>query len=144
MGAGSLLFLHVQAVHPLLYLLCLQVTGLVFAFLVYSLVAAFANLGKAIAVLLLVVQVTGCGGSYPLQIMPWFVQAVSPYLPATHAVNAMRAAMMGTYGNDYWTSLGTLLLFLIPAAVIGLVLRKPLSRFMDWFVHHAEASKLVE
>ena len=115
-----------------------------FAFLVYSLVAAFANLGKAIAVLLLVVQVTGCGGSYPLQIMPWFVQAVSPYLPATHAVNAMRAAMMGTYGNDYWTSLGTLLLFLIPAAVIGLVLRKPLSRFMDWFVHHAEASKLVE
>ena len=144
MGAGSLLFLHVQAVHPLLYLLCLQVTGLVFAFLVYSLVAAFANLGKAIAVLLLVVQVTGCGGSYPLQIMPWFVQAVSPFRPATHAVNAMRAAMMGTYGNDYWTSLGTLLLFLIPAAVIGLVLRKPLSRFMDWFVHHAEASKLVE
>ena len=144
MGAGSLLFLHVQAVHPLLHLLCLQVTGLVFAFLVYSLVAAFANLGKAIAVLLLVVQVTGCGGSYPLEIMPWFVQAVSPYLPATHAVNAMRAAMMGTYGNDYWTSLGTLLLFLIPAAVIGLVLRKPLSRFMDWFVHHAEASKLVE
>lgn len=144
MGLGSLLFLQVQAAHPLLYMACLWIAGLVFAFLVYALVAAFANLGKAIAVLLLVVQVTGCGGSYPLQIMPGFVQAVSPYLPATHVVNALRAAMMGTYGNDYGHAVGMLLLFLIPAAVIGLVLRRPLARFMAWFVHHAEASKLIE
>lgn len=144
MGLGSLLFLQVQAAHPLLYMACLWIAGLVFAFLVYALVVAFANLGKAIAVLLLVVQVTGCGGSYPLQIMPGFVQAVSPYLPATHVVNALRAAMMGTYGNDYGHAVGMLLLFLIPAAVIGLVLRRPLARFMAWFVHHAEASKLIE
>lgn len=144
MGLGSLLFLQVQAAHPLLYMACLWIAGLVFAFLVYALVVAFANLGKAIAVLLLVVQVTGCGGSYPLQIMPGFVQAVSPYLPATHVVNALRAAMMGTYGNDYGHAVGMLLLFLIPAAVIGLVLRRPLARFMAWFVHHAEASRLIE
>ena len=144
MGLGSLPFLQVQAAHPLLYMACLWIAGLVFAFLVYALVVAFANLGKAIAVLLLVVQVTGCGGSYPLQIMPGFVQAVSPYLPATHVVNALRAAMMGTYGNDYGHAVGMLLLFLIPAAVIGLVLRRPLARFMAWFVHHAEASRLIE
>ena len=93
--------------------------------------------------LLLIVQVTGCGGSYPLQILPGFVQAVSPFLPATHVVSALRAAMMGTYGNDFWVSIGCLALFVIPAAVIGLVLRKPLSRFMAWFVEHAESSKLI-
>ncbi|MFR1638572.1 MAG: ABC transporter permease [Eggerthellaceae bacterium] len=73
--------------------------------------AAFANLGKAVAVLLLIIQVTGCGGSFPLQLLPPFVQALSPWLPATHVVNAMRAAMFGTYGADFWTEIGLLLLF---------------------------------
>ena len=143
MALGNLLFLQVQVAHPLLFLVCFWVSGLVFAFIIYALVAAFANLGKALAVLLLIVQVTGCGGSYPLQILPGFVQAVSPFLPATHVVDALRAAMMGTYGTDFWVSIGCLALFVIPAAVIGLVLRKPLSRFMAWFVEHAESSKLI-
>lgn len=143
MGLGNLFFLQVQAAHPWLLMLCFWVSGLVFTFMIYALVVAFANLGKAIAVLLLIVQVTGCGGSFPLQIMPGFVQALSPWLPATHVVNAMRAAMMGTYGADFWVQMGMLLLFLVPAALIGLVLRKPLARFMKWYVHEVESSKLV-
>ena len=86
---------------------------------------------------------TGCGGSFPLQLLPPFVQALSPWLPATHVVNAMRAAMFGTYGADFWTEIGLLLLFLIPAALIGLVLRKPLAKFMTWYVEQVESSKLV-
>lgn len=143
MGLGNMLFLQVQVVHPLLFMICFWLSGLVFVFLIYALVAAFANLGKAIAVLLLIVQVTGCGGSYPLQLLPDFVQGLSPYLPATHVVNAMRAAMMGTYGNDFWMAIGALLVFLVPAAVIGLVLRKPFSRFMEWYVERVESSKLI-
>ncbi|MFR4804879.1 MAG: ABC transporter permease [Eggerthellaceae bacterium] len=121
-------------------MLCFWIAGLVFTFLIYALVAAFANLGKAVAVLLLIIQVTGCGGSFPLQLLPPFVQALSPWLPATHVVNAMRAAMFGTYGADFWTEIGLLLLFLIPAALIGLVLRKPLAKFMTWYVEQVESS----
>lgn len=143
MGLGNLFFLQVQAAHPWLLMLCFWVAGLVFTFLIYALVAAFANLGKAVAVLLLIVQVTGCGGSFPLQLLPGFVQALSPWLPATHVVGAMRAAMMGTYGADYWVQMGELVLFVLPAALIGLVLRKPLSRFMAWYVEQVESSKLV-
>ena len=143
MGLGNLLFLQVQVAEPLLFMLCFWIAGLVFTFLIYALVAAFANLGKAVAVLLLIIQVTGCGGSFPLQLLPPFVQALSPWLPATHVVNAMRAAMFGTYGGDFWTEIGLLLLFLIPAALVGLVLRGPLAKFMTWYVEQVESSKLV-
>ena len=143
MGLGNLLFLQVQVAEPALFMLCFWIAGLVFTFLIYALVAAFANLGKAVAVLLLIIQVTGCGGSFPLQLLPPFVQALSPWLPATHVVNAMRAAMFGTYGADFWTEIGLLLLFLTPAALIGLVLRKPLAKFMTWYVEQVESSKLV-
>ena len=67
MGLGNLLFLQVQVAEPALFMLCFWIAGLVFTFLIYALVAAFANLGKAVAVLLLIIQVTGCGGSFPLQ-----------------------------------------------------------------------------
>lgn len=143
MGLGNLLFLQVQVAEPLLFMLCFWIAGLVFTFLIYALVAAFANLGKAVAVLLLIIQVTGCGGSFPLQLLPPFIQGLSPWLPATHVVNAMRAAMFGTYGNDFWVEIGLLLLFLIPAAIVGLVLRKPLAAFMTWYVEQVESSKLV-
>ena len=143
MGLGNLLFLQVQVAEPLLFMLCFWIAGLVFTFLIYALVAAFANLGKAVAVLLLIIQVTGCGGSFPLQLLPPFVQALSPWLPATHVVNAMRAAMFGTYGGDFWAEIGLLLLFLIPAALVGLVLRGPLAKFMTWYVEQVESSKLV-
>lgn len=143
MGLGNIFFLQVQAVDPWLLMVCLWITGLVFTFIIYVLVLAFANLGKALAVCLLIVQVTGCGGSYPLQILPDFVQWLSPFLPATHAVNAMRAAMFGVYDGDFWGQIGMLLLFLIPAALIGFVLRKPFERFMKWYVHTVESTKII-
>ncbi|WP_165253108.1 YhgE/Pip domain-containing protein [Adlercreutzia sp. ZJ304] len=143
MGVGNIFFLQVQAVHPWLLMLIMWVAGLVFTFIIYVLVLAFANLGKAIAVCLLIVQVTGCGGSYPLQILPEFVQWVSPFLPATHAVNAMRAAMFGVYQGDFWMQMGALVLFLVPAALIGFVLRKPFERFMKWYVRTVESTKII-
>lgn len=143
MAFGSLFFLQITVAHPFLFLLAYWFAGLVFTFIIYALVVSFANLGKAIAVLMLIVQVTGCGGSYPLQILPWFVQAVSPWMPATHVVDAMRAAMLGIYQNDYWIAMGELALFLIPAALLGYALRKPLARFMQWYVHKVESTNLI-
>lgn len=143
MALGNMLFLGVQVSDPLLFMVCFWVAGLVFTFVIYALVVAFANLGKAIAVFLLIIQVTSGGGSFPLPLLPHFLQVLSPYLPATHVINAMRAAMMGVYQNDFWIEIGLLLLFLIPAALLGLVLRKPLMAFLNWYVGKVEDSKLV-
>jgi len=142
-SVGNLLFLGVQATHPLLYVLCFWVSGLVFAFIIYTMVALFANLGKALGVILLIVQVAGGGGSFPLQLLPPFFQNMSPYLPISHAVNAMRAAMFGIFQGDFWIELGTLLLFVIPFALLGLVLQKPFSLIVPRFVERVEQSKLI-
>lgn len=143
LAVGNLLFLEVQAVNPFLYLLCFWVAGLVFTFIIYTLVSVFANLGKALSVILLIVQVSGGGGSFPLQLLPEFFQNMSPYLPIAHAVNAMRAAMFGIYQGDFWIEIGTLLLFVVPMAILGLVLYKPLGKIVPRFIERVEASKLM-
>ncbi len=143
MALGNMLFLEVQVNNPFLYLVCFWTAGLVFTFFIYALVVSFANLGKAIAVFFLIIQVTSGGGSFPLPTLSSFFQAISPYLPATHVINAMRAAMMGVYQSDFWIEIGLLLLFLIPAALLGLVLRKPLIKLLDWYLEKVESSQLA-
>ncbi len=143
MALGNMLFLGVQVSDPWLFMVCFWTAGLVFTFFIYALVVSFANLGKAIAVFFLIIQVTAGGGSFPLQVLPDFFQAVSPYLPATHVINAMRAAMMGVYNNDFWIEIGCVLLFLIPAALLGLALRKPVEKLLHWFVGKVDDSKLA-
>jgi putative membrane protein len=140
---GCILFLKVQAVHPLLFMLTGWVTGLVFTFMIYTLVVSFGNAGKAVGVLFLVVQISGAGGAYPLQVLPAFFQNISPFLPATHAINAVRATIAGIYANDYWISLGNLACFLIPTLLLGLVLRKPVININRKFVAATEGTKLL-
>ena len=143
LALGNLLFLGVQANHPLLYMLCFWVSGLVFAFIIYTLVATFGNLGKALCVILLIVQVSGGGGSFPLQLLPAPIQAISPFLPITHVVNAMRAAMFGLYQADFWVEMGIVVLFALPLVLLGLVLRRPILEHVEKFVKKVEASKLM-
>ena len=104
---------------------------------------SFANLGKALAVFLLIIQVSAGGGSYPLPMLPDFVPALSPFLPLTHAINALRAAMMGLYQMDFWVEIGLLLVFVVPFMLLGLLLRKPLMNLLNWYVRKTEESKLI-
>jgi putative membrane protein len=142
-GMGSVLFTQVQPQHPLLLILAGWVSSLVFTLIIYTFVLAFGSAGKALAVLLLVIQISGSGGAYPLQVLPQWFQSISPFLPATHAVNAMRSAIAGIYRNDYWISLGALALFIVPALLLGLVLRVPLIRFTQNTLRALESTKLM-
>ena len=143
MAFGNLVFLGVQATDPLLYLVCFWVSGLVFQFIMYTLVASFGNVGKAIGVLLLIIQVTGSGGSFPLQLLPDYATILNPFLPATYVINAMRASMMGLYNSDYWIHILNLLMFLIPMILLGLIFRRPFVKLNENFVERVEKSKLI-
>lgn len=140
---GSLLFLRVQAVHPWLFMLTGWVSSLVFSFFVYTLVVSFGNVGKAIGVIYLVVQISGSNGAYPLSLLPGIITKISPFLPVTHSITAMRAAIGGIYNNDYWQAIGSLLLFIPPMLIIGLLLRIPLIRFNRWYVERVESTKVI-
>lgn len=141
--AGNLLFLRVQANHPMLFMLDGWVSSLVYAFFIYTLVASFDNVGKAIGVIFLVVQISGSGAAYPMPMLPEFISKISPYLPVTHSVTALRAAIAEIYNNDYWIALGKLLLFIPPMLLLGLVLRKPLFRLNRSYAAAAERTKLL-
>ncbi|MGO1318096.1 MAG: YhgE/Pip family protein, partial [Cellulomonadaceae bacterium] len=140
---GLVLFIQVDAVHPFLVIVAGWVISLVFTLIVYSAVVAFGNAGKALCVLLLVMQISSSGGAYPLQMLPPWFQSISPFLPATHAIDAMRAAIAGMYHADYWVALATLALFVVPALLVGLVLRTPLTSINEDLVRAVESTKLM-
>ncbi|WP_313355849.1 YhgE/Pip domain-containing protein [Microbacterium sp.] len=143
LGLGSVLFTQVQPQHPFLLILAGWVASLVFTLIIYTLVVTFGNAGKALGVLLLVIQISGSGGAYPLQVLPQWFQSISPFLPATHAVDAMRSAIAGIHQNDYWVSLGWLLAFTLPVLLLGLVLRRPFIRSNQKMLAALESTKLM-
>ncbi|MBW3088490.1 YhgE/Pip domain-containing protein [Bifidobacterium sp. 82T24] len=128
MCLGELVYLRVQCDDPWLFMLGGWATSLTFAFIVYTMAAAFGAPGKALCVLVMVMQITGAGGSFPVAVLPDFFQAVHPFLPATHAIDMFRAAVFGVYRNDYWIAMGRLAVFILPMLLLGLVLRRPLMR----------------
>ncbi|MEV8267880.1 YhgE/Pip domain-containing protein [Microbacterium sp. NPDC076911] len=140
---GNILIVGLQPAHPFLFILVGWVTSTVFTFIIYTLVVSFSDAGKALAVFLLVIQVAGAGGAYPLVLLPDWFQNVSPFLPATHAIDAFRAAMAGIYRAGYWISLGWLLAFLLPMLLLGLVLRKPLIGVNEKMESMLHSTKLM-
>lgn len=129
LALGLIFFVKLEPAHPFLLVLAGWVSSCIFMLLVYALTVALSNAGKALAVFLLVIQISSAGGSYPLQLLPHWFQSVSPWLPATYSIRAFRSALAGSYGADYWIALATLLLFIIPALILGVVLRKPLANY---------------
>ena len=131
--AGDIFLLDCQPVHPWLMWFSAAVTSLVFVLLIYALTLSFGDVGKAIVVVIMVVQIAGSSGSYPIEILPVIFSKIYKFFPFPYAINAMREALCGMYGNDYYIYLGELLLFAVVGIVIGLVVRKPfigMNRFV--------------
>ena len=122
-------FVQIEPAHPFMLMFAAWVVSLVFMLIIYSLVITLDSAGKALAVLLLVIQVSGSGGAYPLPLLPEWFQNVSPWLPATYAIDAFRSAIAGIYHGDIWRELGMLLLFTIPALLVGLLIRRAMDAY---------------
>ena len=140
---GLIFFVRIEPAHPFLMLLAGWLSSVVFMLIAYTFVVSFANAGKALAVLMLVIQVSSAGGAYPLQVLPQWFQNISPWLPATYTIRAFRAAIAGTYHGDFWLSLFCLLLFVLPMLALGVLLHKPLEKFTNGWVETLEKTKLM-
>lgn len=100
-------------------------TSLAFVTLIYSLTLAFGDIGKAVVVVIVVVQIAGSSGSFPIELLPDIFSNIYLFFPFPYAINAMREAMFGFYGADYWAYIGELLIFGVAGLLIGLYVRKP-------------------
>ena len=139
---GDLYFLGIQCKNPLLFLLAGWVTSLVYVNLIYTLCVSFGDIGKAVSVILMVLQVAGTGGNFPIELAPAFFQKLYNALPFVYSMNAMRECVAGFYGNYYWNQLGILLLYLIPSLLLGLVFRIPIIRLNEHLEEKLESTKL--
>lgn len=120
--AGDLA-IGVQCLDPVAYLAAGMFTSFVYVSVIFALASTFKHIGKAVAVVLLIIQIPGSSGMYPVEMMPAFFQAVHPFLPFTYGIGALREAVGGMYGLTYAFNLAHLALFLPVALLIGLVAR---------------------
>lgn len=131
---GDLVIFGMDCVHPGLFILSGVVTSLTCSMVAYSMAIAFGNIGKALFVVFLIIQIAGSGGSYPIELLPDFFQQVYLFFPFPYAINAMREAIAGLYHNNYLIYLLQLLLFFGVGLFVGLVLKRPLdgiNRYMN-------------
>ena len=117
------LVLGTQCHEPVLFVLAGVWTSFVYVNIIYALSITFKHIGKALGVILVIVQIPGSSGMYPIEMMPGFYQWLHPFLPFTYGINALRETIGGMYGMYYWANLAVLGVFLVLALVVGLVLR---------------------
>ena len=140
---GNMFILGVQHVEPLLFMLAGYVASFTFVNIVFMLARSFGDVGKAIAVVVMIVQVAGSGGTFPREMLPPVFQVLYPIMPFVHAENAFRAAIAGVHAGDYWMELLTLLAYVPIAWAIGLVLSKPFTKLNEWLEHQMESTRLM-
>lgn len=140
---GDIYVLKIQCLHPGLFVMAGIFASIVFSNIVYTLTLSFGDVGKAIAVVLLVLQVAGAGGTFPIECTPEFFQIINPLLPFTHGINAMREAVGGVYGTAYWMSILKMMIYLPIFLIFGTVFRKPILWLNDFFHHRLEDTKIM-
>lgn len=140
---GDLFFLKIQCADPLLFIVGSMISSFVYSLIIYSLTITFSVLGKALSVIILVLQVAGSGGTFPIEVLPAPFQAMSTYLPFKYGINALREAVAGVDIGSYWTNLGILMLFVLGALFVGLFLRRPCMKAIEFFNERIEDSDIV-
>lgn len=141
---GDVFLLQVQCVHPVLFVISGLVIGQVFAFFVYTLTVSFGNVGKALSVILLVVQVAGSGGIFPIEMSGGIYEVLYPFLPFVYGMKALQACVAGIYGMELVQSLAYIVVSLGTfSLLLGLVIRKPIIKFNNFSHEQLSKTKLM-
>lgn len=140
---GDLYLLKIQCLYPLEFWIASAVASFAFSMLIYALTIAFGDIGKALAVVVMVIQIAGSGGTYPIEALPSFFKAVYIFFPFPYAINAMRECIGGMYQNTYSLCLLELLVFAVAGLLVGLVIRIPFIRINHYIEKRMEDTKML-
>lgn len=135
---GDLFILKIQCLHPGLLFVCGAVTSFTFSLLIYSLAVSFGDVGKAIVVVVMVLQIAGSSGTFPIELLPEIFRKIYRFFPFPYAIDAMRECICGVYGSTFIVKLGQLLIFAVVALLIGLFARKPFIGVNDFMEEQLE------
>ena len=141
---GDIWVLGVKPASPILLVLGSIFASIVFTAIVYSFVSVFGNMGKAMGIVLLVIQVAGSGGTFPIEVTPKFFQIVNPYLPFTYAISMLRESVGGIYNPVLIKDLSILTVYIVISLILALPLKKPINKIYDIFNKKFSESGLSE
>ncbi len=140
---GAQFFVGIQCQHRFLFWLACSVTSFAFTLLLYALTYAFEAVGEAIAVVLMVLQVAGSGGTFPVEVLPKLYQVMYGYMPFAYGMNAARECIAGMFRSDYWMYLSGLLVYVAVALFIGLVISIPCKKMNLMIKESTEKTDLL-
>ncbi len=141
---GDLYLLKVTAAEPMLFVLLSMFQSLVFCTIIYTLLSLFGNVGKAMGVVLLVLQVAGSGGTFPIQMTPPFFQKLYSWLPFTYGIGALREAVFGVLYPALRTDVLTLFSYFIVSFIVGALFVSLAHKPLEMIAHKLEESGIAE
>ncbi|WP_296807755.1 YhgE/Pip domain-containing protein [uncultured Methanobrevibacter sp.] len=130
--------------NPLLFIFSCYVVAAVFMTLMYSLISLFGDVGKGIAIVLLVFQISGTGGIYPVEIMNEIFGVLYPYLPMTYGINMVREAQLGLIWANYIPAFLVLFGLGIAVFVISFILKRSFDKRTKYFEEKLDESNLFK
>ncbi|MFW3516831.1 YhgE/Pip family protein [Staphylococcus caprae] len=141
---GDLVILKAAVESPVLFISIAVFSSLVFNSIIYTCVSMLGNPGKAVAIILLVLQIAGGGGTFPIQTAPQFFQTISPYLPFTYAIDALRETVGGIVPEILITKVVVLTLFGLGFIIFGVCMKPVMDPLMRKIAKRAAESKVTE
>nr|WP_207728692.1 YhgE/Pip domain-containing protein [Clostridium botulinum] len=141
---GDIYLLKVYVSNKSIFILFSIFISIIFSMIIYTLVSVFGNVGKALGVILLVLQISASGGTFPIEVTPGFFQRINPLLPFTYAVSGMREAVGGVIEGILLRDIIILLIYFTISILVALLLKKKLEKINKNFVKKFKESGLVE
>ncbi|WP_066154689.1 YhgE/Pip domain-containing protein [Halalkalibacter krulwichiae] len=141
---GNLTLLGIYAAHPLLLILFSVLIAIIFMTIVYTCASILGNIGKALAIVLLVLQLSSGGGTFPVEVIPPFFQAIHPFMPFSYAINLLREAVGGVIPILVWRNIAVLVCFWLLAIAIGVLLKPLFDKRIQATSDKAKSSRLIE
>ena len=141
---GDLYILKVYCLNQFLFVLVSILTSITFAFIIYTACSVLGNAGKVVGIVLLVFQIGGSGGTFPIELTPKFFQRIHPFLPFTYTISLMRESIGGIVREVLIKDIVVIISIIIGSALIGIFLKKLLSKIISNFTEKFEESHLGE
>ncbi|MGL4731205.1 MAG: YhgE/Pip family protein [Clostridium sp.] len=143
-AVGNKVLLNVYTVNAPLMVAFSIVTAVTFTIIVYTLVAILGNLGKALSIVLMIIQLAGCGGTYPIQVDPKIFRILQPFFPFTYGVGGFREAIAGPLASSVVIDFTVLILFALLFILIGFFFKVPLHKKVRDFENRFKESGVAE
>ncbi|MCQ2014059.1 YhgE/Pip domain-containing protein [Clostridium butyricum] len=141
---GDLYILDIYCINPGIFIFVSIITGITFSLIIYTACSVFGNVGKVICIVLLVFQIGGSSGTFPIELTPKFFQSIHPFLPFTYTISLMREMIGGMVKEVVIKDCAIILIFIGISLLIGIFLKTPFNKFIKKFNEKFEESHLGE